>query len=58
MVEFDDNDDLEATEEQLTLLRDLGIPESELEDVSFADAEEWINALRAQREDAGRLGRA
>ena len=57
MTEINNDDALEATEEQLTALRDLGVAESELEDVSFDDAEEWIAELRALREDAERVGR-
>lgn len=47
---------MEATEEQLTALRGLGVAEAELEDLTFDDAEEWIAELRAMREDAGRIG--
>ena len=58
MTDFNEDDTLlEATDEQLTELRDLGISESELEDLSFGEAEEWIAELCAMREDAGRLGR-
>jgi hypothetical protein len=58
MTDLNEDDTLlEATDEQLTELRDLGISESELEDLSFGEAEEWIAELRAMREDAGRIGR-
>ena len=56
MPEYNDDDALEATDEQLTLLRDLGVGDSELEDLSFDDAEEWIAELRALRENAGQVG--
>ncbi len=58
MTDFNDDDMLlEATDEQLTELRDLGISESELEDLSFGEAQEWIAELWAMREDAGPVGR-
>lgn len=56
MPDFDETETLEVTDEQLDTLRELGVPESELEDMSYADAEEWIARLRAQRENAGRIG--
>ncbi len=56
MSDSNENDTLEATEEQYVLLRDLGVSESELEGLSFAEAEEWIAELRAMREDAGKIG--
>lgn len=51
------DDALEATEEQLTTLRDYGVSERELENLRFDDAAEWIDELRAMREDAGRFDR-
>ena len=41
---------LEATEEQLNELRDLGVPETDLQDLSFADADALIAEIRAMRE--------
>ncbi len=57
MSGIEEQDELEATDEQLASLRELGVAESELEDLSFADAEDWIARLRAMRDDAGRVGR-
>jgi hypothetical protein len=54
--ERDANEMLEATGEQLSLLRDLGVAEKELMGMTSQDAEELIAELRAIREDAGRLG--
>ena len=53
MPDYDDDNDLEVTAEQMAILRDLGIAEKDLEDLSFAEAETWIAELRALREDAG-----
>lgn len=55
MCKFEE-DALEATEEQLALLRDLGAEETELENLAFEDAEDLIAELRAESEDAGRMG--
>jgi hypothetical protein len=57
MPELNNEEMLEATEEQLAMLRDLGIANADLEELSFADAEEWIAELRGMREDAGKIGR-
>ena len=57
MTEVNEDDVLDATAEQLTALRDLGVSESELEGLSSSDAEEWLAELRAMREDAGGIGR-
>lgn len=57
MCQADDEDRLEATDEQLSLLREWGVNEEELHGLSFEDAQEWIEELRARREDAGRIGR-
>jgi hypothetical protein len=54
---IEEEEGLEATDEQLDLLRRLGVREAELEGLSFAAAEEWIAQLQAMREDAGRIGR-
>lgn len=54
MVRDHDDDALEATEDQLTTLRALGVPNGELNELTYADAETWIAELRAEREDAGR----
>jgi hypothetical protein len=51
-----DQSDTDATAEQLTELRRLGVTERELEGLSFTDAEEWIDELRTQRRDAGQFG--
>ena len=48
---------IEATPEQLARLRELGIDNDELGDLSFSDAEEWIDELQTMREDAGKIGR-
>jgi hypothetical protein len=50
-----DDDALEVTEEQVAALRDLGISQAEIDDLSFDDAEALIAECRAEREDAGRL---
>ncbi|MHC5027338.1 MAG: hypothetical protein ACYTGR_11330 [Planctomycetota bacterium] len=47
----------EATEEQLTLLRELGVPEADLVDMPFDVAEEMIAELEATREAAGQFDR-
>ena len=49
---------VDATEGQIEALRELGLLESELEGLSFEDAEELIAELRAVREDAGRFDEA
>ena len=56
MPEFEE-DVMQASAEQLALLRELGADDPELEDLSYADADELIAELRAMREDAGRVGR-
>ncbi len=48
---------IEATPEQLAQLRDLGITEDEIADLSYAEAAEWIDELETMREDAGKIGR-
>lgn len=55
MPDINDGETLEATDEQLTVLRELGVSEMELEDLSFDDADELIAELRATREDAGKF---
>ncbi|MHC4428922.1 MAG: hypothetical protein ACYS0D_10030 [Planctomycetota bacterium] len=57
MPDINEDDSLEATEEQLSTLRGLGVAESDLDNLSFADAEEWIAELEAMKEDAGQFGR-
>ncbi len=54
--EPDDQADMEATEEQLIALRKLGVAEADLDGLSSADAEEWIDELREKRIDAGKFG--
>ncbi len=54
---IDASEQLEASDEQLSTLRELGVNEPDLVDLSFADAVEWIAELQAVREDAGRVGR-
>ena len=54
MSEPDDERTLEATEEQLMVLRRLGVEEPRLDGLSYAEADEWIAELRATREDARR----
>ena len=53
----DSDETVEATEEQLALLRELGVAESELVDMAFDIAEEMIAELEAMREGAGEFGR-
>lgn len=48
--------DTDATAEQLAELRRLGIPEKELDGLTFLEAEEWIDELRTQRRDADKMG--
>lgn len=57
MNDYDQDDALEATDDQIRLLRELGVSEAELEDISFAAAEDWITELRAMREGAEQIGR-
>ena len=52
------DDAVEATGEQLALLRELGAPDLELRDLTFAEAEEWIAELRAMRDMARQIGSA
>jgi hypothetical protein len=52
----DDQFDMDATEEQLAELRRLGVQAADLQGLSSADAEEWIDELREQRLDAGKFG--
>lgn len=54
MSDPDDERALEATEEQLTVLRRMGVEETELDGLSYADADEWIAELRAASEDERR----
>jgi len=49
----DEGLELEATADQLAVLRELGASEEELERLTYADAEEWIDELRTLREDGG-----
>jgi hypothetical protein len=51
----DDTNDIDATEDQLAELAALGISQADLEGLSSADAEEWIDELRQQRIDAGKF---
>ena len=53
----DVEEETEATDEQILLLRDLGIAESQLQGLGYAEAEELIAQIRAEKEDAGKLGR-
>ena len=57
MPDFNEEEAIEATDEQLTALTELGVSGAELEGLSYAEAEEWLSQLRAMREDAGRIGR-
>lgn len=57
MCQDDDQDQGEATEDQLIELRGLGARERDLDDLSFEEAQEWIASLRAERQDAGKLNR-
>ncbi len=52
----DDGLEPEVTEEQLAVLRELGTAEAELERLTEAEAEAWIDELRALREDGGPPG--
>jgi hypothetical protein len=52
----EDEIDIDATAEQLAELRGLGISEAELEGLTWADAEEWIDELRMERIDAEKFG--
>jgi hypothetical protein len=47
----------EATEQQLAILRDLGVTEADCRGLDFAAAEAWIEQLLAVREQAGRFSR-
>lgn len=47
----------EATERQLTLLRELGVSADDCVGLAFDEAEAWIEQLLAVREQAGRYGR-
>jgi hypothetical protein len=49
--------ELDATEEQLAELRRFGVAENELEGLTSADAEEWIDELRSERLAAHRFER-
>ncbi|MCA9291366.1 MAG: hypothetical protein KDA25_09570 [Phycisphaerales bacterium] len=53
-----DDDALEITEEQIAALRELGVPDAEIDDLSFDEAEAILAERRAEREDAGRFGDA
>lgn len=53
----EDEEQAEATREQLAQLREWGVREDELADLTWAEANEWLDELRSQREDAGRRGR-
>jgi len=53
----DESIDSDATAEQLAELMRLGIAETDLEGLTSANAEEWIDELRTQRRDAGRVDR-
>ena len=57
MAKEDDELPIEATEDQLGELRSLGVGEQDLEGLSYEDAQEWLDELRAQRRDAGKIGR-
>jgi hypothetical protein len=57
-TQADDNREIEATAEQLAELRRLGIREQDLVGLTSADAEEWIDELRAQRIDAQGFSRS
>lgn len=50
----DDRTDGEAIEEQLQELRRLGVQDADLQGLSYADAEAWIDELREARAGAGR----
>ena len=47
----EDEQALEASEEQLALLRELGVGERELEGMTYEDAEVMIDAIRAMRSE-------
>ena len=51
-----DQPDMDATAEQLAELRQLGVADVDLQGLTSADAEEWIDELRTQRRDAGSFG--
>ena len=46
---------MDATAEQIEMLRRLGADEAQLDGLTSADAEELISELQSMREDAGRL---
>ena len=56
MTDYNDIDVSDATDEQIELLRELGASESDLDGLTAEDADTLISELRAQREDAGRVG--
>jgi hypothetical protein len=50
MTAFDDTAQMEATAEQLDALRELGVAEEQIRGMNFADAEELIAELEAERD--------
>ena len=54
MAHDERQDELEATAEQIELLRELGVPATEIQGLSVADAEALIAELREERESARR----
>jgi hypothetical protein len=52
-----EREDMDVTAEQLAQLRALGVAEADLEGLDYAEAEEWIDELRARQRDAGKFGR-
>ena len=48
---------VDATEEQIARLRELGMNESELDELTSEEAEELIRKLESMRTDAGQVGR-
>ena len=55
MSSYDEQEDLEATEDQLELLRELGVTPQEIDGLSMAEAQALIDELRSEA-DAARTG--
>jgi ElaB/YqjD/DUF883 family membrane-anchored ribosome-binding protein len=57
MCQLNEEAEIEATEDQLAELRQLGVAEQELLGLSSDDAQDWIDELRAKRQNAGRINK-
>ena len=54
--EVGEQTDVDASEDQLTELRRLGIADADLVGLTASDAEERIDELRTERRDADKIG--